>query len=128
MDVYDSNINMDTNFTLIIFHNVASNGSVTDDVVDVKFDLRLIKTTVLCVVLLALIALTCCFVMRTFSRFIEHEGFHRGDGWVEFSFRNITLEFSKEDYNYVFFKLDCTLCLNICFSILNYLIVSIAMK
>jgi len=80
MDVYDSNITMDTNFTVIIFHNVASNGSVTDDVIDVKFDLRLIKTTVLCVVLLALIALTCCFVMRTFSRFIEHEGFHRGDG------------------------------------------------
>ena len=62
---------MAKNATGRLINITPTNASDSYDIIDVKVDYRLLKTVILCIVLLLLIVVTCKFVMRTFSRYVD---------------------------------------------------------
>ena len=69
--VYSFNTSMTKNATGTLMNIQPTNASDSNDVIGPKVDYRLLKTAILCIVLLMLIVITCRFVMRTFLRYVD---------------------------------------------------------
>jgi len=75
--VYSSNSSIAKNTTGTLLNIPTTNAGDSNDVIDLHVDYRLFKTAILCIVLLMLIVMTCRFVMRTFSRYVDDGSLHR---------------------------------------------------
>ena len=62
---------MKKNATGTLLNIPTTNAGDSNDVIDLRVDYRLVKTGILCSVLLMLIMITCRFVIRTFLRYVD---------------------------------------------------------